>query len=284
MARMVTGASLAKAVREGTFIRDGDPSCAEGIKYDFRLSARVLKASFGIPVDLSNLSVAERTAQFVEPGEMVFILSEEKLKLPLTMFAELSPKRKLSHRGVIVMGGFCIDPGYEGRLLIGLYNFSSSRFPLQPGKKVIAATFYELEGDENGKFQKPEASVLDFPDELVTVMQSYKPLAVQSIADGVSKLQNELDLLRKEIRSQDEWYRRFQSSLEGHDRQIASLLSGLEAEKNQRAAGHSDLSQAVTKISSTLTWLKGAAALAVALIGLVVVPLIIEWIKKNLGW
>jgi|SRR5271157_1283499 len=284
MPKMITGAALLAAVHDQSFITAGSEDCAEGVKYDFRLSSRILKAGYGIPIDLKDLTPSDRSAQFVEPGEMVFVLSEELTRLPMTMFAELSPKRKLSHRGILAMGGFCIDPGYEGRLLIGLYNFSSTKFPLQPGKKVIAATFYELSGSELSDFPKPEASVLDFPDELVSVMQNYKPLAVQSLSDIVSKLRNELDLLRSDIRSQDEWYRRFQQSLEGHDRQIEGLISGLEAERNARATGHSELADAVGKIGSTLNWLKGAAALAVALIAMVVVPIVVEWIKKHLGF
>ena len=284
MPRMITGDALIAAVRDHTFIINGAELSAEGIKYDFRLSSRILKAGYGMPIDLAGLTPAERSAQFVEPGEMVFVLSEESLQLPMTMFAELSPKRKLSHRGILVMGGFCIDPGYQGRLLIGLFNFSSTRFPLQPGKKLIAATFHELSESELSDFPRPEASVTDFPDELVSVMQNYKPLAVQSLSDLVAKLRTELDLLRSDIRSQDEWYRRFQQSLEGHDRQIEGLLAGLEGERNARATGHSELTSAVTKIGSTLTWLKGAAALAVALIAMVVVPIILEWVKKRLGF
>ena len=138
MPTMVTGNELLQAVESKTFIIDGAASCAEGIKYDFRLSAHILKASFGGPIDASKLSVAERAALAVEPGEMVFVLSEERLNLPMDMKAELSPKRKLSHAGILVLGGFCIDPGYQGPLLFGLYNFSSTRFPLLPGKKVIA--------------------------------------------------------------------------------------------------------------------------------------------------
>lgn len=141
MPRMITGRELREAVEKSTFIEGGDVKCAEGVKYDFRLSQRILKAKFGRPVSANELSPPERADLFIEPGEMVFVLSAERLKLSDTMTAELSPKRKLSHAGILAMGGFCIDPLYDGFLLIGLYNFSSTRFPLLPGKKLIAATF-----------------------------------------------------------------------------------------------------------------------------------------------
>ncbi len=109
-------------------------------------------------------------------------------------------------------------------------------------------------------------------------MQNYKPVSVASLSELIGKL---LDLLRSDIRSQDEWYRRFQQSLEGHDRQIENILSGLREEKTARESGHGELTKAVTKISSTLTWLKGAAAVAVFLLGAVIFPVIAEWVKKQ---
>src|SRR5437016_3624732 len=110
MARVITGEQLERAVRDQTFIKGGDPRCAEGVKYDFRVGTRVLKASVGQPIDMLSIPEAER---FVDPGEVVFVLTQERLDLPRDMIAVLSQKRKLSHQGIQVLGGFCIDPLYR---------------------------------------------------------------------------------------------------------------------------------------------------------------------------
>jgi hypothetical protein len=111
---MITGEALADAVEIGTFIIGGIADCAEGIKYDFRISSRILKASFGVPIDMDTVATSERSGLFVEPGEMVFTLTEERLKLPRNMFAELSPKRKLSHSGILAMVGFVLMLDIKG--------------------------------------------------------------------------------------------------------------------------------------------------------------------------
>ena len=275
MPTMVTGDELRQAVERKTFIIDGAASCAEGIKYDFRLSAHILKASFGGPIDALKLSVAERAALAVEPGEMVFVLSEERLNLPMDMKAELSPKRKLSHAGILVLGGFCVDPGYQGPLLLGLYNFSSTRFQLLPGKKVIAATFYKLEDKERGVFPIP-LPLEDFPDELMQVMQKYSPVALLSIAETVEKVRADLESLRNEFRSREDWYKRFEHSLEQHDKQIEALIGGLNTEKDNRARGEDNLSQAIQNLEKTLSWLKGAAWAALGLA--TIIGALIAWL------
>jgi deoxycytidine triphosphate deaminase len=282
MAKIVTQEALREAVRTSSFIINGEEKCAEGIKYDFRLGSRILKASFGRPVDTEKLSETEKQGLYVEAGEMVFALSEEQLALPPNMVALLSPKRKLSHTGVLVIGGFCIDPGYKGKLLIGLYNFSSTKFPLRPGKKVIAATFYQLEASELPQEISPVASIADFPDELVEVMQKYHPSSVPSLADAIQKIKDEISALRTEILSHEEWYKRFKDSLDRHDQQIGDLIKGLAAEKDAREKGEDRIGDAVKKIEQTLSWLKGAAWVATTLIAAIVVPVLIAWILKVL--
>ena len=101
MSIMVTGQELGTAVKDGTFIQNGDPSGVEGVKYDLRLSSRILKAKFSRPVDASEMSEVEKGDLCVDPGEVVFVLTEERLALPMNMLAQLSPKRKLSRRSYL---------------------------------------------------------------------------------------------------------------------------------------------------------------------------------------
>ncbi|MDX6575313.1 MAG: dCTP deaminase [Blastocatellia bacterium] len=281
MAVMITGEDLRKMVTEGTLIASGDLSCAEGVKYDLRLSQRILKAKFRRPINANELSVSERRDLVIEPGEVVFVLSEERLTLPTDVIAQLSPKRKLSHAGILTLGGFTIDPGYVGHLLVGLFNLSATPFDLIPGKKLVGATFHRLTTEEIGDFPPPGAPLDDFPDELIQVMQKYQPMASQAVLEQVKKLQSDLDRLQTDIRTHDEWYRRFEGLLEGHDKQITNLLTGLTTEKEAREKGEDKLSTMVTKIDRKLWWLQGAAWAIFGVIIFVAVPLFVTWAAKK---
>lgn len=267
MPTMVTGQELRDAVEKATFIRGGDVSGVEGVKYDFRMGSRILKAQFTSPIDASKLSETEKKELNVAPGEVVFVLTQERLALGNNMVAQLSPKRKMSHAGILTLGGFTIDPGYEGGLLIGLFNFSSTPFPLIPGKKIIAATFYKLEGTEIGSFPRPVEPLDDFPDELVQVMQKYHPVAMQSVAEALKRIQTELSALQTEVRSHEAWYQRFKDSLEAHNNQIGSLSADLAAEREVRKSGQDELTKALRGMESALTFLKGAAWVVIGVLG-----------------
>jgi len=272
--KMVTGEALKQAVNAQTFIRLGKSENAEGVKYDFALSDRILKAKFGHEVKFGDLSESEKADAVVEPGEVVFVLTSEELNLPSHMFAQLSPKRSLSHAGILTLGGFCIDPGYKGPLLVGLYNVSSTPFRIRPGRKLIAATFYELEDSELGEFP-PAEPMLNFPDELIDVMAKYQPVATSAIFDTIKTVQADLTNLRTEIRTHEEWYRRFKESME-------ILGADLREEVKARMGGQDKLSEGVAAVQKNLDFLRGAAYILVAICALAG-AILVGWVTGLIG-
>ncbi len=235
MASLLSGGQLESALLDEGFIRDGSIDCVEGVKYDFRMSPIVLKAKFGTPINIDKLPESERAQVTVEPGEVVFVRTVEQLALPNDVMAVLSPKRKLSHQGIIVLGGLSVDPRYAGPLFVGLYNFSSTPFPLQPGKKLIAALFYQLSGTELMDFAVPEATGDgDFPEELVTLIRNYKPVELSAITSATEDLKKRLDALVSEFRDDRTWKHDFQEGLDRQTKQIDKLLEGLKEEKDAR--------------------------------------------------
>ena len=280
MATVITGVALRKLVSDGAVIEGGLVENADGVKYDFRMGSQILKAKYRVPMDMDKID--DKSSFVIEPGEVVFVLSAEQLHLTGDMFAQLSPKRSLSQNGILVVGGFEIDPGYSGRLMMGLYNFSSTTFPLIPDRKLIAATFYRLEGNELGEFAPPR-SLDTFPPGLIEVMSKYQPIAVQSLTQGLDALRNELSALRKEIDSHTLWYQKFEESLDRHDQQIGQLLGSLASEKDARERGEDKLSEAVRSLQNNFTFLRGASWVIGILLALIALPLLVNWVSTFLA-
>jgi deoxycytidine triphosphate deaminase len=276
MPRLLTEKELRKAITEQSFIKNGIPANAEGVKYDFRMGSLILKAEFGRPVDTSKLTEQSSAALHVLPGEVVFVLTEESLDLPRNMVANLSPKRKLSHYGIMVLGGFCIDPLYQGRLLIGLYNFSSSPFPIIPGKKLIAAVFYELQEGELADFKKPDAAITDFPEDLVRLMQQYQPISHQSLAEQLKNISVELENLRRDFNNREDWFKRFQQGLEDQGKRINGLIDSLEKETKERK----DTEREFRADLKSTYWAAAKLSAAVGAIGAIIIAVVLMVIKQ----
>lgn len=258
MSKIIAGTQLVKAIESSSYMTNGSLTSVEGIKYDFKLGSRFLKSKFNCPVNYDELSSTERKDAIVEPGEVVFVLTEERLCLPKNTFVQLSPKRKLSHAGILLLGGFAVDPGYHGRLLFGLYNFSSTPFPIMPGKKLVGAVFYELCEDDIKDFPEPPPPLEDFPEELIRIIKEYEPIALQSVDNNMQELRREIADLRCVVDSHNNWSRKFEDYLDKHNEQIGKLTKSLEEETNARKLGQDNLSTAVNKLNNNLSFLKGA--------------------------
>jgi deoxycytidine triphosphate deaminase len=284
----ITGEELLRAVQSESFIKGGDPLCAEGIKYDFRMGSQILKAKFGRSMDMDKMAEDQKAEMVIDPGEVVFVLTEETLELPNSIMAQLSPKRKLSHDGILVLGGFCIDPLYSGKLLVGLYNFSSSRFVLEPRRKLIAAIFYELQEGERGEFQKPETSVTDFPRELVRLISTYQPVNIQGLRDDIGTLELQIGNLRSEITTDKEWKRDFQTKLELQATNIDKLLKGLDEERDIRTSAEKAITTELNaiKVQQAASDTQGKAnnSLFVAIITIVITVIVTVAITLFTVW
>jgi dCTP deaminase len=270
LATLIGGERLRRAVADQTFIKGGDAASVENIKYDFRMSDRVLKAAFGQPMSLAEIPQEKR---FVDPGEAVFVLTQERLDLPEDMIATLTPKRKLAHGGILVLGGFAIDPLYKGVILLGLYNFSSTPFPLRAGKKVVAALFYEISLEERQGDSIAPQMIDDFPDELVSLIRNYRPIELNGLEDSVENLKRELNNLRIDLTTDKTWKDEFKSSLEQHNSQLGKLIDSLQEERDARIRDDERISTKVESMSSMFIglrwgWIAIGAAVTAGLGGL----------------
>jgi deoxycytidine triphosphate deaminase len=240
MTKLISGDALRALVANEQVMSDGSPDTVEDIKYDFHLGSRVLKAEVGQPCNLIDMPSSQR---FIAPGEAVFVLTRESLSLPANVTATLTPKRKLAHAGILTLGGTVIDPFYQGVLLVGLYNLSSTPFPLQAGKKLIGVMFYELDAsDIRAPSARPEP-ILDFPDDLVRMIGSYKPVELNGMETRVAELSAKFTALQNEIGQDREWKEQVKTFIKSFEDSSNTLLNSLTVEAENRRIGDEKLTE-----------------------------------------
>ena len=277
MPTLMSNPQLKEFITNGEFIKKGNIDNIDGIKYDFCLSSRILKAKYGQPVDVSNFQDTMKRDLVVEPGEVVFVLTEETISLPDNIMAFLIPKRKLSHDGIMILGGLSVDPYYEGRLLIGLYNLSSTKYPIIPGKKLIGSHFFYLNEEEKKDVSKPQIKIDDFPDELIRLMQSYKPVSTEALMNNVGALETRFEALLQEFKSKDDWFEKIKISMDKHENNIDKILQGLEKEGEDRRNSDTALDRKVEDFRGEIKdYMKSAYKTAgiVGIVGALVISLL----------
>jgi len=274
---------LKQALSDNGFVKEGKIENIDGVKYDFCLSSKILKAKFKQPIDINALPETRKVDLVVEPGEVVFVLTQETLTLPDDIMALLIPKRKLSHDGIMILGGLSVDPLYEGRLLIGLYNLSSSSYPIIPGRKLIAAEFYKLSEQEKAGVVKPQVRITDFPDDLIRLMQNYKPVSSESLMNSVNNLESKFENLLHEFRSKDDWFNKLQDSMDKQEKTVDKILQGLEKEVEDRRSSDLEVERKVEGMRGEIKeYLKSSykTAAIIGVVGALAMSALFKWVLE----
>lgn len=203
MSNIISGNELLKLFNETDVIVNGNINNCGPLKYDFVLSDDFLKADFGSPTKISDVESNRKKDVCVMPGEVVYVLSKESLNIPTNMFMMLSANRGMSEYGILTLGGFAVDPGYNGRLMFGLYNYSSTPFKLISGRKLVGGVFHKLDNGEELDVDKRRSpkSINEFPSHLVQIISDYSPTGIKTIEDAIEKLKSELNHLNDKVKN-----------------------------------------------------------------------------------
>lgn len=143
-----------------------DQSCVRGASYELRVAPDYLILPNGrrfwpdAPDPVNRASFAEFK---LEPGEVAFLSSVERLRMPWDLTGNIAPKFRLALDGLLIMGGMLVDPGYgrmkkvgedwveneEGeRLHFQLANLGVESLKIEPEVTCVAAIqFLRIEGD-----------------------------------------------------------------------------------------------------------------------------------------
>lgn len=250
MAKTITGDALKHLVEENIIIENGVSENCGALKYDFVLSEEFLKSDFKTPKKMSDLTAYEKREAVINPGEVVYVLSKEKLNLPNDMYMHLSANRGMSEYGILTLGGFAVDPGYSGRLMFGLYNYSCTPFPLIPGEKLVGAVFYQFDEEEASSISEINApkSINKFPPRLVNIIDKYSPVGLSSLEDSIKAIKEQMEIVRQELnKNKDELYdlrRLVQDTQEQTNKMSRSI--------NEMFGTISDLSNSVRDLKSSI--------------------------------
>lgn len=138
-----------------------DEECLRAASYNLRMG----NEAYVTPVsesDHKSIQRLESGGSFrIPPGQFAFLLTHEAVRIPNDTFALVALRaRELQFKGLINVSGFHIDPGYNGRLVLAVYNAGPSEVHLRQGAILFEVFFADLDGPTNraygtGSSKKP---------------------------------------------------------------------------------------------------------------------------------
>ena len=98
-----------------------------------------------------------RTTHFLEPREMVWVLSKEEFALPKDVTGLATLRTTFTKQGILALNVGIIDPFFRGPISTALINFSDRPRPIHVGDKFFRVVF--LEHTDVTAHQPPDESL-----------------------------------------------------------------------------------------------------------------------------
>ena len=96
-----------------------DEASLQPASYDMRFGKKVIVTGVDEEIDLER-----KRSLTIKAGDFALLTTLESIKLPNNMAGNIGVKSYYTRKGMIVLAGLQIDPGFEGVLVVGIYNAS----------------------------------------------------------------------------------------------------------------------------------------------------------------
>jgi deoxycytidine triphosphate deaminase len=138
----VLGTAVIRDRRQEIFTSGYSDDCVQAASYDLRVAntKMILPRGRRIP----DGSIHDRPF-VLQPGDVAFVSTDERLRMPEDLSGNISIKFTYAIRGILVLTGMIVDPGYgsdlnEGRRLhFVIANVGQEPLPIHPGTDRIAS-------------------------------------------------------------------------------------------------------------------------------------------------
>ncbi len=96
-------------------------------------------------------SLEQQPTITVQPGQMVFVVTQEEIKLPLEICGTVYSRNNIALEGILALNAGHVDPGYKGPIVIRLINLKAMPWTLHLGKPIFTITFQTVDYKKGDK-------------------------------------------------------------------------------------------------------------------------------------
>lgn len=157
--------------------------------YDARAGKEALVSGKDKLVDLP-----KENSVTLNAGDFALIMTHESFTIPLDMAGHIGMKSSWARRGLVLLAGIQIDPGFEGHLRLGYYNSSLRRISIDYLDEICTIEFHQLaKAAEKGIASNPDLKEGRIPSidkaflrELETLSLSELSINMQNLSKAVA--------------------------------------------------------------------------------------------------
>lgn len=142
---LMSDTALEAALKGGGLHIDPAPEEVKAASVDLRLGPEAFLGTSDEIIDLER-----RRLLIIPPGEMALVSIYEKIRVGPRYAAQIGLRSFFARKGLALLAGPQIDPGFQGRLHVALVNLSPTEISIAHREPLVTAMFHDL-GEDVGR-------------------------------------------------------------------------------------------------------------------------------------
>jgi deoxycytidine triphosphate deaminase len=191
---LMTDGEIKQAIeRNELVIEDYKEAQLQPCAYDARAGEEALVSGTDQLIKLSKSDSVTLRA-----GDFALIMTYESFKLPLDMAGHIGMKSGLARRGLVLLAGIQIDPGFDGHLRLGFYNSSGRRITLDYLDDICTIEFHRLARPvDKGILPISELKEGKIPDVDKAYLRELETVSLSDLSKDLRTLTQSVNILTK---------------------------------------------------------------------------------------
>jgi dCTP deaminase len=179
---VLSGRQIREMAKSGKLqIEPFDDTLVQPATYDLRLGPKILASplnadKLGMVIDLNRDHSYD-----IQSGQMVGVLSLEKLCFPLDISGRFGIRSSIARKGINAFGGLQLDPGFRGRLVMNLLNVGPEPVKITFCEPIFSVEFARLEEEAEVSYSGPYQDQDDFPADQYNYILSARTTSLAEI-------------------------------------------------------------------------------------------------------
>lgn len=184
---------IRKLLNDGKLvITDFSEECLQPASYDLRLGKHAYVSHKEQPFTLS-----EGGFLTLESGAFALVCTHETIEMPLNLRGRVGLRARYSLTGLINLSGPQIDPGFRGRLTLGIVNLGPRTRQIKYLDRVFTVEFDQLVSTAtkgySGEFKQSDA----LPPHIVEIISHGISSSLPQISMRLERVESKMDNLQR---------------------------------------------------------------------------------------
>jgi dCTP deaminase len=194
---ILTDSQIIEAYKKGDILIDPfDENQVQAATYDLRVGAQGATTSTKKIVNLKETGYLS-----LQPGDFGVVTCLEIVRLGPQYAARFGLRSKYARKGLIATTGPQIDPGYYGRLIIGITNLTPKPVSLPYKDDLLSVEFHRLEQASTKPYCGPYQGKMELGAEEIEFITETEGMALSEMLTTLRSLTQNVGALTTQIKT-----------------------------------------------------------------------------------